>query len=172
MSSSKTASFTRKPARWLLWSSLLLLLVPLVLIQLLGISGSAILDLQLSFTPEAFTRTYHAWCEHTQQAFAAHFKYDFAFIAGYALFGHVWSQTRLFSAVSPAWLPLARWSLPLAAVPDITENLLEMHLLDLLAAGQALPAALVWLAAACASLKWLLISVFGLLLTYALGRRH
>lgn len=160
---------TQAAPTWLHWLSLLLLLTSLAGIFSLPMPPpDEIMGLQLAFTPDAFGSTYSQWTAEQQHAFIDHFPHDFLFIAAYALSGYLWAGTRLLASLPAAWLPFARWSLPLAGVLDVGENLLEMYLLDHLV---GLPATLAMLAATCATFKWALTGVFVLLLAYAL-RRH
>lgn len=125
-----------------------------------------LLALQFSFTPDDFQAVIAQWQGDWLQRFKWHFWADFALLLCYGLWGYQWVHTA-------AWLKRGRypnalaWLLPLAAIADALENLLQLYLLQELAA----PAALYALAGMAALLKWLLLMLFALCLGWAWSRR-
>jgi len=126
-----------------------------------------LLALQFSFTPDAFQAVIAQWQGDGLQRFKWHFWADFALLLCYGLWGYQWVHTA-------AWLkhgsyPNAlAWLLPLAAIADALENLLQLYLL-----GQSAALTLLYpLAAMAALLKWLLLMLFALCLGWAWSRRQ
>jgi len=128
-----------------------------------------LLALQFSFNQHDFQTVTAQWQGEALQRFTLHFWADFALLLCYGLWGY-----RLISSGSIAWhLPpywrnLGAWLLPLAAVCDALENLLQFYLLQ----QPTAPAALYALAGMAALLKWLLFIGFALLLAWAWTRRR
>jgi len=126
-----------------------------------------LLALQFSFTPNDFQAVIAQWQGEDLQRFKWHFWADFALLLCYGLWGYQWGHRA-------AWLkhgsyPNAlAWLLPLAAVSDALENLLQLYLLQ----QPTAPAALYALAGMAALLKWLLLTSFALLMVWAWTRRR
>lgn len=127
-----------------------------------------VLMLQLAFTPEAFGRVVHAWPAPHLQRYLAHLPLDGLLLVSYGLFGYLLAtRTTLFLRSSLAVQQWARWLLPLAALFDAIENLLQAWLAS--APRFDVP----WLYALSAtgsSLKWLLLLAFAGLMIQALAR--
>lgn len=137
------------------------------------------LKLQLAFGAETFSEVLQHWGTDGVALFLSHFPFDFVHVFIYGAFGYLWAtRTELFAGLSTALAQFARWSLPAAAVLDTVENLLDMHLIELVQgapAAQIVPVmqentALVALAATCATAKWILAALFALLFAWRLWR--
>lgn len=122
------------------------------LAYLLGALRPNILCLQLSFSAERYWAILAAWGADGMQAYRDHFAADTLHLCVYALFGYVVAtRSGLFAAdEEPAAQRLA-WLLPLAALFDLAENVLQGYLLagPFGVASPAIP-----LSALCSSLKW------------------
>lgn len=122
-----------------------------------------LVSLQLTFSADAFQRVLLSWSADDLARVRWHFVADTVLLALYACFGFLWARRSPAAQVlRRRWRLAAMLALPLAALADLTENLLHQHLLDLPAGATA--AAVVYLAAGlAASLKWALCLVFALL---------
>lgn len=128
-----------------------------------------LLALQSSFTPGDFQAVIAQWQGEDLQRFKWHFWADFALLLCYGLWGYrLTSSGAIARQLPPSWHSLGAWLLPLAAVSDALENLLQLYLLH----QPAAPAALYALAGMAALLKWLLLTSFALLLVWAWTRRR
>jgi hypothetical protein len=128
-----------------------------------------LLALQFSFTPNGFQAVIAQWQGDGLQRFQWHFWADFALLLCYGLWGYrLISSGAIARQLPPPWRSRAIWLLPLAAVSDAQENLLQLYLLQ----QPAAPAALYALAGMAALLKWLLLGSFALLLVWAWSRQR
>lgn len=133
------------------------------LARLVGSLEPSIFALQLSFTAEQFWRVVSAWGAAGVQRYMDHFPYDFLHPLVYGCMGVVWVRdTRLFEAWPAGLRRFWAWSLPVAAMCDLLENVLHIRLLT---SGPGSGSSLVLIAGAAASCKWLLAVLF----TLALG---
>lgn len=125
---------------------------------LVGNRRPSIICLQLSFSPERYWGILTAWGADGLQAYRGHFAADTLHLCIYALFGYV-VATRggLFPEGETRAAGRLASLLPLAALFDVAENLLQLHLL---AGPFGAPSAAVPVSAVCSSLKWGLVVVF------------
>lgn len=126
-----------------------------------------LLALQFSFNQNDFQAVLAQWQGEELQRFKLHFMADFALLTCYGLWGYCWVHTAIWLQRA-SWRNALAWLLPLAALSDALENLLQLYLLDQ-------TAALHWLyplAGTMALLKWLLLTSFALLLVWAWTRRR
>lgn len=114
--------------------------------------------LQLTFSETAFKEILAQWGAAGRLRFHRHFFIDFPVLVSYGIFGY------LLATASPLFKnqPLRHrrcltWTLPLAALLDVLENLLHLHLS---AEPSSLLPALYLAAGIVASGKWLLIAIF------------
>lgn len=127
-----------------------------------------ILVLQFAFTPRAFGEVIHAWPAGHLFRFRAHFPFDYVLLLSYGAFGYLLAtRTQVLASLLPPLRRWARWTLPLAAVFDATENVLHLWLTEVPRFGVPLP---YLLAATCASAKWLLLLAYALAVAVALAR--
>lgn len=125
-----------------------------------------IMTLQLAGSAARFWGILQAWGVSGLATFRAHFGPDLPNALIYGLWGALVVGSSLFSD----WRYAARWRLaavmPAAAVLDLLENALELHLLTLAptdlaqAAQQGLGQGLVWAATAASGAKWGLVAGF------------
>lgn len=126
------------------------------------------LALQFAFTPRAFAAVVHRWSPDELARYRAHLPADFVLLGCYGSFGYLLvSRSALFAQYRPGARLAARWTLPLAAAFDATENVLHWWLTEVPRFGIASP---YFLAATSASLKWLLLVGFAVAVLRALER--
>lgn len=93
----------------------------------LGPLASDVLTLQLAFSPRVFAQVVHAWTPEMLARYRQHLVWDFALLLSYGAFGYLLAlRTRLFAPLGPSLGRLATWWLPLAAVCDACEDLLQL----------------------------------------------
>ncbi len=128
-----------------------------------------VLVLQLTFDADRYWAILQAWGDDGLRAYRAHFPYDFAHLFIYALFGRVLATRAGLFAPDEAWAArCCAWLLPVAALFDLAENLLQLHLL----AGPAgAPDVAVPLSAGCSAVKWGLAALFALLIGARVARK-
>lgn len=128
------------------------------LLYLFGGLRPNILCLQLSFSAVRYWDVLSAWGADGLQVYREHFAADMLHLCIYALFGHVVATRGGLFAEREARASgrLARL-LPLAALFDLVENLLQLHLL---AGPFGAPSVAIPVSAACSSVKWGLAVVF------------
>jgi hypothetical protein len=125
-----------------------------------------LLALQFSFTQADFQTVLAQWQGDELRRFKLHFIADFALLACYGLWGYRWVRASAWLH-NANWRSTLAWLLPLAALSDALENLLQLFLLEQ-------SRAISWLyplAGTAALLKWLLLTAFALLLGWAWARR-
>ena len=119
-----------------------------------------ILSLQLTFHAGRYWEILGLWGELGQKAYRGHFGYDGVHAVIYAAFGYLLAtRSGLFAPTETRAMTRTAWLLPGAALLDLIENLLQLHVLAGPFGAQtvAIP-----LSALCAALKW------GLALWFAL----
>lgn len=124
-----------------------------------------ILSLQLTFDAGSYWEILGQWGELGRDAYRGHFAYDGVHALVYAAFGYLLAtRGGLFGPAEGRAMARTAWILPAAALLDLIENQLQLHVLAGPFGAQtvAIP-----LSALCAALKW------GLALWFALriGRR-
>lgn len=145
------------------------------LARLVGAYRPNILFLQLSFSPERYWGILRAWGLEGLQAYRGHFAADWLHLCLYALFGYLLAHRGgLFVETENRASGRLAALLPLAALFDVAENLLQLRLL---AGPFGAPSALIPLSAACSLLKWGLVVVFAvwtawrLIIKFGVARR-
>jgi len=134
----------------LLFAAMALYLAPL---------DPGILSLQFAFDETTFKAILAQWGPAGVARFRAHFVADFAFLGCYGLFGYLLaSRTAFLDGLPPLAKAAGAHALPVAAVADAVENVLQWHLSAV--ATPAPPPALYLAAGAASSLKWLLWVAF------------
>lgn len=124
-----------------------------------------VVALQLAFTPAAFGAVVHAWTPDQLALYRAHLPWDMLLLLSYGSFGwRLVAQAPMFGQLSASARALARLSLPMAACFDAAENGWHGWLTAAPRLDTGWPYAL---AASCASLKWLGLLVFALMLAWA-----
>lgn len=128
------------------------------LVYLFGNLRPNIISLQLSFSAVRYWGILSAWGADGLQVYREHFAADMLHLCIYALFGHV-VATRggLFAEYEARASGRLAALLPLAALFDLAENLLQLHLL---AGPFGAPSVAIPLSAVCSSAKWGLAVVF------------
>lgn len=156
-------------AVWFSGFSALLLLVGLAIF--LAPLQPDVLTLQMAFSPRAFGAVVHAWGDDGLARFRQHLPWDCALLVAYGCFGYLLStRSALFQSLSASTRSVkhwARWLMPAAALCDALENGLQVWLT---AAPRFNVPSLYALSASAASVKWLLIVVFGAAAALALIR--
>lgn len=128
------------------------------LAYVLGDRHPNIICLQLSFGAERYWGILGAWGDDGLQAYREHFGADFVHLCIYAIFGHVLAtRGGLFPDGDTRASGRLAALMPLAALFDLAENLLQLRLLAGPFGGQSMA---IPLSALCASLKWGLVVVF------------
>lgn len=128
-----------------------------------------ILFLQLTFDPVRYWAILEAWGDEGERAYREHFAYDFFHLVIYAACGHiVATRSALFGPDACKLASITAWLLPLAAVFDFAENLLQLHLLAGPAGARSL---LIPLSALCSTLKWGLAAGFAGVIGWRLARK-
>lgn len=120
-----------------------------------------ILVLQLSFHPARYWAVLTQWGEAGLRSYRAHLPWDFAHLFIYAAFGYVLAtRAGLFAEPASRAARRTAWMLPLAAVFDLAENLLQVHLLagPFGADSVAIP-----VSACCSAVKWALAAGFAVI---------
>lgn len=132
----------------------------------------SVVALQLTYTPEAFGRVVQAWGPEGVQRFRNHLPVDGVLLLCYGAAGYLAVvSTHFFEPLAKRkpllWVAML---LPLAALCDAGENLLQWWLTT--ADVLSTPAAPVWYVAAgvCATLKWLGITGFAVAALVARAR--
>lgn len=129
----------------------------------------SIVALQFTFTPGAFQAVLEAWGAQGVQRFRMHLPVDDVLLLCYGAFGFLLTRrTAWFGAFSPAAQHRVATLMPLAALCDAIENLLQGYL-----SGLQIPAAAPWYAVAggVATVKWLLLLLFVLCAAWAVRRK-
>ena len=124
-----------------------------------------ILSLQLTFDAGCYWEILGQWGELGRAVYRGHFGYDGVHALIYAIFGYLLAtRGGLFGPAELRAMARAAWILPGAALLDLYENLLQLHIL---AGPFGAQTAAIPLSALCAAGKW------GLALWFALviGRR-
>ena len=99
--------------------------------RLVGSLEPNILALQLSFSGQAFWAVASAWGPEGVRQYLDHFPYDFVHPFVYGGMGLVWVRdTPLFAGWSAGVRRYWAWSLPVAGVCDLVENVLHIVLLS------------------------------------------
>lgn len=128
------------------------------LAYVLGDRHPNIICLQLSFSAERYWGILGAWGAEGLQAYRRHFAADFVHLCIYALFGHVLAtRGGLFPDCDTRASGRLACLLPLAALFDLAENLLQLRLL---AGPFGVPSVIIPLSGLCSSVKWTLVLVF------------
>lgn len=128
-----------------------------------------ILVLQLCFDADRYWAILGQWGEVGLQHYRAHLPYDFVHLLVYAAFGVVVAtRAGLFAEAERTAARCTAWILPLAALFDLGENLLQLHLLGG-PFGGANPA--VPLSACCSAVKWGLVVAFALIVAWRVLRK-
>lgn len=117
-----------------------------------------VVALQFTFSGPSFSGITANWHANGVSRFRSHFPADFALLALYgtfgALFARRWPKDRFDRSTVRFAL---RWSLPLAALADATENLLHLRLTS----GEPVLWQILYpLAGISASIKWLCFAAF------------
>ena len=129
----------------------------------------SILFLQLTFDPALYWAILEAWGADGERAYRDHFAYDFFHLFIYAACGHiVATRGALFVPAACRLAAITAWLLPLAAVFDFAENLLQLHLL---AGPVGVSSLLIPLSALCSTLKWGLATGFAGVIGWRLVRK-
>lgn len=146
------------------------------LAHLVGARRPNIVCLQLSFSAERYWGILSAWGADGLRAYRGHFAADFLHLCIYALFGHVLAtRGGLFPDCDSRASARLASLLPLAALFDLAENLLQLRLL---AGPFGAPSMTIPVSAVCSSVKWGLVLVFAawvgwrLLMNSGLVGRH
>ena len=122
--------------------------------RLVGSLEPNILALQLSFSGQAFWAVASAWGPEGVRQYLDHFPYDFVHPFVYGGMGLVWVRdTPLFAGWSAGVRRYWAWSLPVAGVCDLVENVLHIVLLSSVPGSGHHLALVAGLAASC---KWTL----------------
>ena len=139
------------------------------LVQLLHQLRPNILFLQFTFDPVRYWAILEAWGSDGERAYREHFAYDFLHLFIYAACGRiVVTRGALFAPEACRLASITAWLLPLAAVFDLAENLLQLHLL----AGPVGASSLVIpLSALCSALKWGLAAGFAGVIGWRVARK-
>ncbi len=134
-----------------------LVLFAIIAIYLLPLAPG-IVALQFTFSKAAFTAVTAKWQAGGVALFRSHMPADFVLLVMYATFGWLlgsrWPRAQLAGVSIHRAI---RWSLPVAALGDATENALHL----LLTSGEPIASQLLYpMAGIAASIKWLGILVF------------
>ena len=121
--------------------------------------------IQFTYSEGAFHAVLAQWQADGVARFARHFAIDFPFLVSYGFCGYLFAAHFLRASKQCAFFKRsAVWSLPAAAIMDAAENLFHLHFIR---ASAAIPEALYGIAGAVATLKWLLIAVFIIVVLFA-----
>ncbi|MCK6375479.1 MAG: hypothetical protein L6Q69_15405 [Zoogloea sp.] len=128
-----------------------------------------ILVLQLSFHPARYWAVLSQWGEAGLRNYRAHLPWDFAHLFIYAAFGYVLAtRAGLFDEPASRAARRTAWLLPLAALFDLVENLLQVHLLGGPFGAQSLA---IPVSAGCSAVKWALAAGFALIVAWRVLRK-
>lgn len=121
----------------------------------------SILKLQFTFNEKAFQAIVGQWTDDDKAKINSHFLLDYAFLVAYGSFGYFLALNLIQSSGLIA--SVALFVMPIATICDVIENLLHQKLLS---AGQvSLSSKLFFAAGLFASLKWLLIASYIIVLS-------
>jgi hypothetical protein len=127
-----------------------------------------IIALQFAHTPAAFAAVIHSWPAEHLARYRSQLVVDFGLLSSYAAFGYLCAtRTRVLAGLSTPLRNAARWTLPLAAVFDASENALHLWLTEVPRFGHE---AVYLVAASCSAAKWALLLAFGALVALSLLR--
>lgn len=139
------------------------------LVLILAQLHPSIFSIQLSFTPEAFWRVIEQWGASGLAIYRSHFLFDNVHLFIYGAFGYlVVSKTSLFVSMKPVLYRLILLMLPVAALFDLAENAAQLYLLSQPPAFHSL---LIPISAICSVFKWVLVSLFALLVAVQVIRK-
>jgi hypothetical protein len=139
------------------------------LVQMLQQLRPSILFLQFTFEPARYWAILEAWGSDGERAYREHFAYDFFHLFIYAACGRiVATRGALFAPEACRLASITAWLLPLAAVFDFAENLLQLHVLAGPVAARSLE---IPLSALCSTLKWGLATGFAGVIGWRLARK-
>jgi len=128
-----------------------------------------ILFLQLTFDPVRYWAILEAWGAEGERIYREHFAYDFFHLVIYAACGRiVATRGALFASAACRMALITAWLLPLAAVFDLAENLLQLHLL---AGPVGTRSLLIPLSALFSTLKWGLAAGFAGVVGWRMARK-
>jgi len=120
----------------------------------------SIFSIQFSFTPESFWHILDLWGSSGLAAYRAHFPLDFVHPFLYGVLGVLLTtKTSLFTSVRTLAYRIALWSLPVAGIFDLFENVGRLYLLGQPHGSRSI---LIPATATCSSLKWALALLFTL----------
>ena len=120
-----------------------------------------LLALQLSFTETDFNSTLHHWPPENITRFKLHFLLDFPYLICYGALGFlITTRTKFFNYFSHSTKTVIALLLPLAAVADAMENVMQLYFLY---GEKPFSASNYLLAGIISSTKWLLIISFVLI---------
>jgi hypothetical protein len=127
-----------------------------------------VLALQLAYTPKSFGAIVHVWSADQLARYRNHIPVDYALLLAYGAFGWLLaSRAAAFRSLPAPARHAARWSLPLAALFDATENAFHWWLTAMPRFGNP---EIYLFTTACSLLKWALLVGFGYLTVYAVLR--
>ncbi|MEN9481498.1 MAG: hypothetical protein RLZZ298_2893 [Pseudomonadota bacterium] len=129
----------------------------------------SIFSIQLSFTADAFWRVIEQWGASGLAIYRSHFLFDNVHLFIYGAFGYlVVSKTSLFVSMKPVLYRLIRLMLPVSALFDLAENAAQLYLLS---QPPGFHSPLIPVSAVCSVLKWVLVSLFALLVAVPVIRK-
>jgi hypothetical protein len=126
-------------------------------IYLRSMCPSTLIRLQLAFTESRFRSIVDRWSPEFRARFRNALVVDVAFLCAYAVFGYGLGRQCCSGKTTPL-AGAAEWLLPLAAVADLGEDVLQHRLLR--GSGRTPPGSLYALSSVFASTKWMLILAF------------
>ena len=128
----------------------------------------SIFSLQLAFTSESFWHVINVWGAPGLEIYRAHFVFDNVHPFIYGVFGFMLvSRTTLFSGVGPWVYRVILLLLPIAGLFDLIENAAHIYLLG---QPQGIQSVIVPFSGTCSLLKWILASIFALLVIIQVSR--
>lgn len=147
-------------------ASVALLVSQVHLALIVGMRRPNIICLQLSFSAERYWGILSAWGADGLRAYREHFAADALHLCVYALFGYiVATRGGLFPQSAGRAAGRLAALLPLAALFDVAENLLQLRLL---AGPFGAESMLIPMSASCSLLKWGLVIFFALWVAWRL----
>lgn len=125
--------------------------------------------LQLSFRSDQYWAVLSQWGAAGLRSYRAHLPWDFAHLFIYAAFGYVLAnRAGLFDDPDSPAARRTAWMLPLAAVFDLVENVLQVHLLGGPFGAESLA---ISVSACCSAVKWGLAAGFALIIAWRVLRK-